>query len=252
MNDWLGLHGRRVLVAGGGDFGAAIAEAFLEQGARVAISDVDEDRLRELEDKLRATGHELQTRVCDARDSDACRGLVADVVAALGGLDVLVHAIGRNLRVPITDLSDEQWDDIIAVNLTSAYALGQAAGKVMLAAGHGRITFFSSVSGLLAHADHGPYAASKGGMNQLARVMAAEWASSGVTVNAVAPGYAETNLTRDYLQRDGNREKLSKLVPAGRLAEANDIVGPTLFLSSDRAAFVTGHVMYVDGGRTLN
>ncbi len=117
--------------------------------------------------------------------------------------------------------------------------------------GTGSIIYFSSVSGLLAHQLHAPYAATKGGVNQMMRVMAAEWASSGVTVNAIAPGYTETELTSEYLARPGVREDLQSRVPAGRLGTPEDLVGATLFLASMQARFVTGHVLFVDGGRTL-
>ena len=121
----------------------------------------------------------------------------------------------------------------------------------MVAQGHGRVLALSSVSGLLAHHSHGPYAASKGGINQLLRVMAREWAASGVTVNALAPGYIETPLTAGHLAKPGKREELEGLVPAGRLGTPDELTGPALFLSSRHAGFITGHVMYIDGGRTL-
>jgi gluconate 5-dehydrogenase len=121
----------------------------------------------------------------------------------------------------------------------------------MCAAGYGRMIFLSSVSGLLAHAHHAPYAATKGGLNQLVRVMAREWAPRGVTVNAVAPGYIETDLTRDYLAQPSIREDLVSLVPAGRLGTSTEVADAVSFLASDRAAFVTGHILYVDGGRIL-
>jgi len=111
--------------------------------------------------------------------------------------------------------------------------------------------FMSSVSGLLAHPHHAPYAATKGGLNQLLRVMAREWAPRGVTVNAVAPGYIETELTQAYLAKDGVRDGLTSLVPAGRLGQPQEIADAVTFLASDRAAFVTGQVLYVDGGRVL-
>ncbi|HVC25496.1 MAG TPA: SDR family oxidoreductase, partial [Acidimicrobiales bacterium] len=140
---------------------------------------------------------------------------------------------------------------VIDANLSSAFYLGRAAGRQMCSQGIGRIVYFSSVSGLLAHKLHAPYAASKGGMNQMMRVMAAEWAARGVTVNAVAPGYTETELTAEYLARPGVREGLERLVPAGRLGGVDELVGPVLFLASDHARYVTGQVLYVDGGRTL-
>ena len=117
--------------------------------------------------------------------------------------------------------------------------------------GGGSIVYFSSVSGLLAHKLHSPYAASKGGMNQMMRVMAAEWAIEGVRVNAIAPAYTETELTREYLSQPGVRESLERAVPSGRLGVPEDMVGPALFLASHRSDYVTGHVLYVDGGRTL-
>jgi gluconate 5-dehydrogenase len=113
------------------------------------------------------------------------------------------------------------------------------------------MVFFSSVSSQLAHRHHAPYAASKGGLDQLVRVMAREWAADGVTVNAVGPGYTETELTRAYLAKPGVREEMTGLVPAGRLGTPEDVVGAVLFLASARAAFITGQVLYVDGGRTL-
>jgi gluconate 5-dehydrogenase len=121
----------------------------------------------------------------------------------------------------------------------------------MCAAGYGRMVFFSSVSGLLAHAGHEAYAVTKGGLNQLVRVMAREWAAHGVTVNAIAPGYIETGLTRDYIARPGVRSELVSLIPAGRLGTPAEVADAVAFLASDRAAFITGHVLYVDGGRSL-
>ena len=116
---------------------------------------------------------------------------------------------------------------------------------------YGRMVFVSSVSGLLAHPNHAPYAATKGGMNQMLRVMAREWARHGVTVNAVAPGYIETDLTKAYLDKDNNRESLESLVPAERLGHPEEVADAVTFLASDRARFITGQILYVDGGRVL-
>ncbi|MFD7709874.1 SDR family NAD(P)-dependent oxidoreductase, partial [Streptomyces sp. NPDC059786] len=154
-------------------------------------------------------------------------------------------------RRPVLETPDDVWERLVGINLSSAFRLGRAVGARMVASGYGRIVYLSSVSGLLAHRDHAPYAATKGGVNQLMRVMAREWAADGVTVNAVAPGYTETDLTRAYLAEPGMRASMEALVPAGRLGRTDDLVGPVLFLASAEAAFVTGHVLYADGGRTL-
>jgi len=184
-------------------------------------------------------------------DPERARSAVDEANQRLGRLDVFVHAVGINDRKPILDYTDDEWRRFLDVNLNSAFWLGQAAGKIMCEQRAGRQIYFSSVAGSLAHKHHGPYAATKGGINQMLRVMANEWAPLGVTVNALAPGYIETPLTAEHLQKPGVRAALEALVPAGRLGSVDDVVGPALFLASRHAAFVTGHVLYVDGGRTL-
>lgn len=246
MDDWLGLTGRRALVVGAGGFGVACSRALVGCGAAVYLADRDADQLAAEE------GPGLQTGVWDVVEPGAAEGLVAEAAARLGGVDLLVHAVGVNDRRGVLELELEDWQRVLDVNLTSAFTIGRAAGRLMVEQGYGRIVFFSSVSGLLAHPHHGPYAASKGGMNQLAKVMAVEWAESGVTVNAVAPGYTESALTQAYLARPGVRDGMLEKIPAGRLGALDDVVGPVLFLLSDRASFMTGQVLYVDGGRTLD
>ncbi|MEU6252565.1 SDR family oxidoreductase [Streptomyces sp. NPDC047043] len=236
--------GSRALVAGAGGIGATAARALAEAGADVVVLDVDKEKLAGLAPGVTGLSADLTS-------AEACRAAVDEAVQLLGGLEVFVHAVGVNDRRPVLRTPDEVWERLLAVNLTSAFRLGRAAGAVMVPRGYGRIVYLSSVSGLLAHADHAPYAATKGGVNQLMRVMAREWAPDGVTVNALAPGYTETDLTRDHLARPGVRASLEALVPAGRLGRTEDLIGPLLFLASAESRFVTGQVLYVDGGRTL-
>ncbi len=251
QDDWLGLRGRRVLIAGAGGIGTACALGFARAGCELVVVDRDRSALARLaaeEDFRAAAGRVLEA---DLVASGGAAGAVEAALALLGGLDVVIHSVGVNDRRPILELEEEDWDRVLAVNLSTVFGLGREAGRHLVAQGSGRFIAMSSVSGLLAHRLHGAYAASKGGMNQLMRVMAAEWASSGVTVKMIAPGYTETMLTREYLRKPGVRGGLLDLIPAGRLGEPDDVVGAALFLSSEHARFITGQILYVDGGRTL-
>ena len=251
MSNWLGLDRRRAVVAGAGGIGGTLVGALADAGAEVVVLDIDKDRLDAVARAAAAGRGVVSGAVADLTSADACRAAMTEAADRLGGLDIFVHAVGMNDRRPVLEITDEIWDRITTINLHSGFWLGQAAGAVMVPNGYGRIVYLSSVSGLLAHKDHSPYAATKGGINQLMRVMAREWAPSGVTVNAIAPGYIETSLTAAYLEKPGMRASMEALVPAGRLGSPDDLTGPVLFLVSDHAAFVTGHVLYIDGGRTL-
>jgi NAD(P)-dependent dehydrogenase (short-subunit alcohol dehydrogenase family) len=251
MRDWLALADRSALVVGAGGLGGASAVSLAAQGARVVLVDVDERRLEAVARTAKEAGGKIETIARDLRTGDACRSAVDEAAALAGVPQVFLHAVGRNVRRPVLDLADGDWDALVELNLSTAYWLGQGVGRLMVGAGYGRMIFMSSVSGLLAHADHGPYAATKGGLNQLIRVMAREWAVHGVTVNAVAPGYIETDLTKDHLDKDGNRAALERLVPARRLGVPAEVADAVTFLASDRAGFITGQILYVDGGRVL-
>lgn len=244
VSDWLGLDGARVIVAGAGTLGAALVEGFTSAGSSVLAIDVSEERLAQL------TG--VRTLAADLSSAADATDAIAGAREALGGVDVFVHGVGINDRRPIPEYSPADWERLISVNLTSAFFTAQAALEPMRAQGHGRVVFFSSVAGLMGHKKHGPYAATKGAINQLTKVMAHEYAADGVTVNAVAPGYMETNLTTAYLDaHPEERARLLSLIPAGRFGQLHEVVGPVLFLASEQASFVNGQVIYIDGGRTV-
>jgi NAD(P)-dependent dehydrogenase (short-subunit alcohol dehydrogenase family) len=245
--DWLELVGQRVLVAGGGgSLGAAVVDGFVDAGASVAAADMSEAGLESLD-----PGVVSRIRV-DLSEPEAARKAVRDAQAALDGLDVFVHCVGINDRRPIEDYDASDWERFIAVNLMSAVQTATEALVGMKKQGYGRIVLFSSVAGRSGHKLHGPYAATKGAINQFMRVVAHESAADGVTANAVAPGYMETALTQRYLhEHPETRQKLVEMIPAGRFGALQEVVDPVLFLSSPRAGFITGQVLYIDGGRTI-
>ena len=245
--EWLGLTGQRVLVAGGaGTIGAALVDGFLTAGATVAVTDLSPEALDGLDPRVTVC------HAADLSDPEQARNAVRATRGELGGLDVFVHCVGVNDRRPIESYDAADWDRIVAINLTSAFHSATEAVVGMKAQRHGRVVFFSSVAGRSGHKLHGPYAATKGAVNQLMRVIAHENAEHGVTANAVAPGYMDTTLTRDYLAANPDkRDALVALIPAGRFGQLREVVDPVLFLCSGRASFITGQVLYIDGGRTI-
>jgi len=245
--DWLGLAGQRVLIAGGaGTIGAALVAGFLDAGARVGITDLGGEALERADPRVQARCP------ADLSDPRQARDAVSSASEQLGGLDVFVHCVGINDRRPIEEYEVGDWERIVAVNLTSAFHTAAEALRPMKTQGHGRLLFFSSVAGRSGHRHHGPYAATKGAINQLMRVIAHESAEHGVTANAVAPGYMDTALTREYLaEHPDKRRELVSLIPAGRFGCLQEVVDPVLFLCSPRASFITGQVLYIDGGRTI-
>ncbi|HJS94800.1 MAG TPA: SDR family NAD(P)-dependent oxidoreductase [Solirubrobacteraceae bacterium] len=232
-----------VVAGGAGTIGSALVSGFADAGASVGVIDLD---VSNLDARVRARER------TDVSDADAARGSLHSIIEQLGGLDGLVHCVGINDRKPIESYIASEWDRIVGVNLTSAFHLGAQAAAAMRERGGGRLVFFSSVAGRSGHKLHGPYAATKGAINQLMRVIAHEYAAHGVTANAVAPGYMDTALTRRYLaDNPGKREALIELIPAGRFGSLKEVVDPVLFLCSPRASFITGQVLYIDGGRTI-
>jgi NAD(P)-dependent dehydrogenase (short-subunit alcohol dehydrogenase family) len=248
------LSGRVALVLGAaGGLGAASAEALAAFGADVALADLAADRLGPVEARVTGPGRRalsLPVEVTDSASVDAC---VERTVSGLGRLDILVYSVGINVRRPIVEQTDEDWERILRVNLTGAFYACRAFGRVRLrSGGGGRAILITSLSSLLALPGLGPYSASKGGMKQLLRVLALEWAEHGITVNGLAPTYVETGLTRAHLAQPGMRERMTARVPMGRLCTAADLVGALIYLASPSAAFVTGQTIYISGGAELD
>jgi len=247
VSGWFSLEGRVALVTGAaGGLGAAYAAALAEAGADVAVHDrspVDETCQR-----VRALGRRAAALAGDVTDPRAPERLVQETLQALGALDIVVNNAGTIRRAPAAETSDEDWLAVIDVNLGAVFRMCRAAGRHMIARGRGKIVNVASLlafqGGILVPA----YAASKGGVAQLTKALANEWAGKGVNVNAIAPGYVRTDNTAP-LQKDPVRSKaIVERIPAGRWAETRDVAGAVVFLCSPAADYVHGHLLVVDGG----
>ncbi len=242
--------GRRVLAAGAASgIGAALARALAERGARVLVADLDAEGARALAESLPGAGH--APFALDVQDEASCDAAAAAAQGADGRLDVLLNSVGIFRTAPALELSREDFEATIATNLTGAFLLSRAAGRVMAPAGGGRIIHMASVSSQVVNPDYAAYAASKAGLSHLIRVLALEWAAQGVTVNAIGPAVVLTPLVEDFLKKTGKYDYQMSRIPMGRFASADDLVGPVMLLASEAGSFITGQTLYVDGGRTL-
>ncbi len=247
MSGLFSLEGRVALVTGAaGGLGAAYAVGLAEAGADVAVH--DRNLVDETCQRVRAVGRRAAPLSGDISDPRAPDRLVKEALAALGSLDIVVNNAGTIRRAPAAETSDEDWLAVIDINLSSIFRMCRAAGRHMLAQGRGKIVNVASLlafqGGILVPA----YAASKGGVAQLTKALANEWAGKGVNVNAIAPGYVRTDNTAP-LQADPVRSRaIVDRIPAGRWAETRDVVGGVVFLCSPAADYVHGHVLVVDGG----
>jgi 2-deoxy-D-gluconate 3-dehydrogenase len=242
------LAGRIALVTGASrGLGAAIAVGLAEAGADVAVH----GNTRSPEEtcaRVRALGRRALPVVGDLAHPVVPGRLVAETIAGLGGLDVLVNNAGTIRRAPAAETSDEDWLAVIDVNLHGLFRACRAAGRHMLEAGRGKIVNVASLLSFQGGITVPAYAAAKGGVGQLTKALANEWAGRGVNVNAIAPGYMRTDNTA-ALQADPVRSRqILERIPAGRWGEPADVVGPTVFLCSPASDYVHGHVLVVDGG----
>ena len=246
----LGLQGRVTIVTGAAQgIGAACARRFAREGAPVVLADVDDARGQALASEL---GGVYQH--CDVGDKAQVDALVAATLARHGRIDVLVNNAGIFKAADFLEVSEADFDAVLRVNLKGSFLVGQAVARVMARAGRGSIVNMSSVNGVLAIPTIASYNVSKGGINQLTRVMALSLADKGIRVNAVAPGTIATELAaKAVLTSEEARQKIMSRTPMGRLGEPSEIAEVVAWLASDAASYITGEIVTVDGGRmTLN
>lgn len=245
------LTGMTALVTGAtGGIGSAIAEALAGQGARLALSGSNSAKLRAFRDQLNEEhGHDHVEITCDLSKADQVEKLVPATVDTLGKIDILVNNAGITRDNLALRMKDEEWDEVIRINLEATFRLMRAAARPMMKAKFGRIVSVTSIVGAVGNPGQMNYCAAKGGITAMSKSLAQELATRGVTVNCVAPGFIRTAMT-DVLA-DAQKEALNAKIPMGRMGEGEDIGAAVAFLASREAGYVTGQTLHVNGGMAM-
>ncbi|SEN98422.1 SDR family NAD(P)-dependent oxidoreductase [Paenibacillus sp. OV219] len=244
------LEDRIAVVTGGGNgIGKAIAIALAEEGARVVIADIHMEAAFKVEEHIRQNGGTCLVVEADVVRKTDVERIFDETLRVFGKVDILINNVGGTIRKAMVDFTEDEWDQIIDINLKSTFLCSQAAGKIMLKQKRGAIVNISSIHGLGGIPNRSPYATAKAAINSFTSTIGCEWAADGVRMNAVVPGYILTE-GLDHTFNAGllNREDMVRRTPQGRLGTPEDIAEAALFLVSDKAKFITGTTLYVDGG----
>jgi NAD(P)-dependent dehydrogenase (short-subunit alcohol dehydrogenase family) len=245
------LRGRKVIVTGGSKgIGKDIARAFAELGAQVVITGREEQSLVQTTEELKRIQPQCSYIVADIRKVESVYRMVDEAVERMGGLDVLVNNAGVNIPKPALEVTEEDWDSILDTNLKGTFFCAQRAGKYMIPQRRGKVINIVSQMAFVGYIKRAAYCSSKGGAVQLTKALAIEWAPYQIHVNAVAPTFIETDLTRRMFADEEFYQDVLRRIPLGQLARPSDVTGAVLFLASDMANFITGETIRVDGGWT--
>lgn len=254
LHQQFSLSTRIALVTGSSrGIGNALARGLVEAGATVIINGVDPQRVDSALTRLRADfpPAAIYGRAFDVTDEESISENISWIEANIGPLDVLINNVGVQHRVPLLDLDLADWERVIATSLTSAFLLGREVAKGMVQRGGGKIINIASIQAELARPTIAAYTAAKGGLRNLTRAMTAEWAGYGLQINALAPGYIQTDMTQKLIDDPEFNAWVLGRTPAARWGTVNDLVGPAVWLASDAANFVNGQTIFVDGGMSV-
>jgi glucose 1-dehydrogenase len=244
------FNGKAIIVTGGAQgIGRACVEAFVAEGGAVVIADIDEAKGTDLAAELSAKGAKATFVRTDVGDSRSAGALIDATLEWACRLDVLVNNAGVIKTADFLDLAEADFDAVLRVNLKGPFLVGQAAARVMAARGGGAIVNMSSANAVLAIPNQVPYVTSKGGLNQLTKVMALSLADRNIRVNAVGPGSIMTDILKIVMDNDEARRRILSRTPLGRTGEPAEVAKLVLFLASEDASYITGQCVYIDGGR---
>jgi gluconate 5-dehydrogenase len=243
------LSGRTALVTGSSrGLGRAIAEGMARAGARLVVNGTDPARVETAVAEFRSAGHAAEGAAFDVTDEAAAVRAFENLDAKGIAIDILVNNAGIMIRKPLVELTSAEWRKVIETNLTSAFIIGREAAKRMIAKKRGKIINIGSLASELARPTVAPYTAAKGGIRNLTRAMAVEWAANGIQANAIGPGYMLTDMTQALVQNPEFNSWLMSRVPAKRWGRPDELLGAAIFLASSASDYVNGQIIYVDGG----
>ncbi|GGO19674.1 2-deoxy-D-gluconate 3-dehydrogenase [Microbispora rosea subsp. aerata] len=249
LTELFSLRGRKAAITGGSSgIGKAMASALCRAGAEVVLISRRAEALREAAEEMRAAGGTASWISGDLSERRAVHRVADELLERHGTPDILINAAGVNLRPPMDDLAEDDWDLTMRLNLDAPFVLGQRLGPGMAARGWGRIINIASQQSIRAFGNSGAYGVSKAGIAALTRSQAEAWSSRGVCVNAVAPGFVRTPLTREVFGDPARSEAMARRTMIGRNGELDDFIGIAVFLAGDASAYVTGQTIFVDGG----
>jgi NAD(P)-dependent dehydrogenase (short-subunit alcohol dehydrogenase family) len=244
------LTGKVAVVTGaGGGLGHPISVALAQCGADVVVDDFDPSHLEGVVRDIEALGRKVLAVSADVTSASSMKDMVDQVMKEFGRIDILVNVAGTNARFSAEEMPPEEFERVVKFNTVGTFLACQAVGRVMIEQKHGTIVNMSSVRGRVAPDMGGSaYATSKGGVDQLTRTLAAEWAKYAIRVNAIAPALIMTDMTREFLSKPEVFAKVTADIPMKRLGEPSELIGPAILLASDESSFMTGQIVYVDGG----
>lgn len=246
------LEGKTALITGApGGIGRAVCELMGAAGARLFLNGTRRERLQRLADELGQKGISSSYEALDITQPGAPAELVKSALAEMGAIDILVNSAGINRPQKAEDVSEQNWDDVMALNLKALFLICREAGREMIKRRSGRIINISSQTGSVAVPLRAAYCASKGGVNQLTKVLALEWAPHNVTVNAVSPTFVKTEFTDEMFKDQNFKQYVLDSIPLGRMAKTDEVAYAVLYLACDFAEIITGSILAVDGGWTI-
>ncbi|PLT30052.1 SDR family NAD(P)-dependent oxidoreductase [Peribacillus deserti] len=251
MDYFSDLKGKRILVTGGSKgLGLDIALSFARLGSKVVITGRKQSALEEAAIQLRKYQEDCTFITSDMQDVESVRKMVDEAARHMGGLDVLVNNAGINIAKPAVEVTEEDWDQVVDTNLKGLFFCSQQAGRYLIPQGSGKIINIVSQMAFVGFYDRAAYCSSKGGAVQLTKALAVEWAEHHINVNAVAPTFIETEMTKPMFEDRTFYENVIGRIPLGELAQPSDVTGAVLFLASNMGNFITGETIKVDGGWT--